>query len=393
MLSTVCLAADNDRGGGNRTVAVAFHEPVIGGSAIAVLRILPLLEARGWRFTFWTPGPGQLRSELERRGYRVAGEVRLLRYSRAGLRVRPGPAERLARAPSYLRHFRRWVRQESPALLHANTVITVPEGVVARTCGVPVFLYVHEILPRGPKGAAAAGLIRASAHQVLTNSATSLHALRRQHVRAELAHYGTEVPHAPSRKPANRPVVVGSLGNISHRKGSDVFLAAAELVGRELPRVEFRMIGPCPDGVGRAWAEQLVARANERGVKCGTTNDAFSELAEWDVLVLASRSEPFGLVLIEAMAMGLPVVATRIDGPREIVTPDTGLLVDVADERGLADAIIELATDQDRRLRMGAAGRARVERHFKLERQAEAVDRAYRQAVSEMPQRRRARRT
>jgi glycosyltransferase involved in cell wall biosynthesis len=380
MVSTLGLAGNDN--GTDRTVAVAFHEPVIGGSAIGVLRILPLLEARGWRFTFWTPGRGALQSELERRGYRVAGEPRLLRYSRDGLRVPPGAPARLSSAPGYLCRFRRWVRQESPAILHANTLIVIPEAVAARTCGAPVFLYVHEILPRGIKGAVAARLIRAAANQVLTNSATSLDALRRQHVRAEMAYYGTELPDAPAAKPTNRPLVVGALGNVSHRKGSDVFLAAAELVGHELPEVEFRMIGPCPDGPGRCWAERLVARARARGVKCGAATDPFAELAEWDVLVLASRSEPFGLVLIEAMAMGLPVVATRVDGPREIVTPDTGLLVDVEDERGLADAILELARNRERRLRMGASGRVRVEREFTLESQAEAVHHAYREAAS-----------
>jgi hypothetical protein len=65
-------------------VAVAFHEPVIGGAAIAILRVLPLLEARGWRFVFWAP-PGPLEDELRSRGYEVAGEPRLLRYSREAL--------------------------------------------------------------------------------------------------------------------------------------------------------------------------------------------------------------------------------------------------------------------------------------------------------------------
>jgi L-malate glycosyltransferase len=112
------------------------------------------------------------------------------------------------------------------------------------------------------------------------------------------------------------------------------------------------------------------------------TSDPFAELADWDLLVLPSRSEPFGIVLIEAMSMKLPVVATRIDGPREIVTRDTGLLVDVDDVNGLADAILELARDPGRRERMGAAGRERVASSFTLEQQAEAVDRAYRGTVA-----------
>ena len=364
------------------TVAVAFHEPVVGGSAIGLLRVLPHLEAYGWSFTFWTPGPGPLRDDLERRGYPVAGEPRLLRYSLSGLREPPGAPARLASAPGYLRRFRRWLRQESPAIVQANTLIMIPEAIAARTCGARVFLYVHEILPRGIKGAVAGRLIRMAAHQVLTNSETSLAALRRGGVDARMAYYGTELPDAPARGTADRPFVVGVLGNVSRRKGTDVFVAAAELVRRELPQVEFRIVGPCPDGPERRWAEGLVARALENGVRHGTTSDPFSELAEWDLLVLPSRSEPFGLVVIEAMAMGLPVVATSIDGPREIVTAETGLLVEVNDVRGLAGAILELARDRERGERMGAAGRARVASTFTLERQAKAVDRAYRETAA-----------
>ncbi len=364
------------------TVAVAFHEPVVGGSAIGFLRALPLLEARGCRFTFWTPGDGPLREELQGRGYRVAGEPRPLRYSRAGLREPPGARARLAQTPGYLRRFRRWVKRESPAVLHANTLIMIPEALAARRAGTPVFLYVHEILPRGFKGAVAGRLMRAAADRVLTNSATSLAALRQQRVPAEMVYYGIELPDLPSRSPSPRPPVVGALGNVSRRKGTDVFVEAVELVRRERSDLEFRLVGPCPDGPDRGWAELLVARAGELGVKHGVTDDPFAELAGWDLLVLPSRSEPFGLVLIEAMGMGLPVVATRIDGPTEIVTDETGILVDVDDARGLADAILELAADRERRERMGAAGRARVEGTYSLERQADAIRRAYRETAS-----------
>src|SRR5436190_6937581 len=147
---------------------------------------------------------------------------------------------------------------------------------------------------------------RAAAHRVLANSKTSLASLRRAGVPAEMAYYGTELPAESARGPVDGRFVVGVLGNVVRRKGTDVFVAAAELVRRELPQAEFRIVGACPDGPERSWSERLVARAMESGMRHGVTGDPFSELADWDVLALPSRSEPFGLVLTEAMAMGLP---------------------------------------------------------------------------------------
>ncbi len=324
-------------------------------------------------------GTGPLADELRDRGYDVEGEVRLLRYSLGSLRVPPGAARRLLSTPGYLWRFRRWVRRHAPAVLHANTLITVPEAVVGRRRGTGVLLYVHEILPAGVKGRVAGALIRAATDAVFTNSSASVSALRRAGVTASVAPYGialpTVEPHA--RRPPGRPLVVGTLGTVSRRKGSDVFLAAAERLLQERSDVAFRLVGPLADGPEQPRAAALVERAGQAGVAWSTTSDPFDELAGWDVLVLPTREEAFGLVLIEAMAMRLPVVASRVDGPRDIVAPDTGLLVAPEDVDGVVAAIGALLDDPGRRHAMGAAGRARVEAEYTLEQQADALEQAY----------------
>ncbi len=367
-----------------RTVAVAFHEPVVGGAEVAVLRVLPHLEERGWRFVFWTPGPGPLRDELLEGGYDVAGEPRQLRYSPSALRVPPGPVARLRSVPGYLHRFRQWLDLHQPDVFQANTFIVIPEAIVARRAGVPVLMYIHEILPPGPRGAVAARLIRSSVDTVMTNTQACVESLRVRNVPADHhAYYGVELPPAvPDRQRDGRPLVVGTLGVVSRRKGSDIFLAAAEQVKSQMPDVEFRMIGPEPGGSEQPWAEEQMRRATASGIRYGRVPDQFGELAEWDLFVLPTRREAFGLVIIEAMATGLPVVSTRIDGPVEIVTPETGLLVPPEDPGSLAAAILELASDPARRASMGAAGRKRVEEVFTLDAQADVVHQALLDAAS-----------
>jgi len=363
-------------------VAVVFHEPEIGGATRAVLRIVPLLEARGWRFSFWAPGDGPLRSELLAAGRRVAGRPRHLRYSLEALRSSPGPARRLASVPGYLRAFRSWVAAEAPDLLHANTRLTIPEAVLGRRPGTATLLHVHEMLQPGPRSRAATGLVRRSADVVVAVSAAAARNLERQGIAAIVVPNGVRLP--PSAQPRGRrtPLVVGTLGTVSRRKGTDVFLAAADrLRERGLP-LEFRIVGPSAAGPESGWAESLVARAARRGIERRSVGDAFVELAGWDLMVLPSREDPFPLAVLEGMAASLPVIASRVDGIAEQVTEQTGVLVAPDDPAALAEAIAALAADPGRRRRLGEAARRRVETEFTLERQALAMDAAYRSALA-----------
>ena len=325
-------------------VAVAFHESEIGGATRAVLRIVPLLEARGWRFSFWAPGEGALRSELLARGYSVRTPAPTAVQPRRAPQPRPGPRA-ASRRCRRLQCVRTWIATEAPDLVHANTRLTIPEAVLARRGGSATLLHVHEMLLPGPRSRAATELARRGVDVVVAVFAGPPATSSGKRIRALVVPNGVELPPPAAPRRQRRPLVVGTLGTVSRRKGTDVFLAVANRLRDGGVSLEFRIVGSAAVGPERASAEGILARARERGIEHRVVGDAFAELAGWDMFVLPSREDPFPLAVLEGMAAGLPVVATRVDGIAEQVTKQTGVLVGPDDSEALAGAIAALAAD------------------------------------------------
>ena len=363
--------------GDGRRVAVVLHEEALGGASRAVLRVTPALEELGWSLSFWVP-PGPCAEELRRQGRPVAGEPRLIRYSLASLRTPPGAMRRLSSIPGYLHSLRRWLSDERPALVHANTLLTIPEASRAHAAGLPTALHVHEMLSPGPKGRAAARLLRHSTDMVMAPPAPAAQALRDAGVTVREIGLGT--PLATLQRPQRTkgaPPVIGTVGVVSRRKGSDTFIAAAASIREQFPDADLRMIGPPADGPEHDWAAALIAKAEAAGVRCGPSSDTYKELSEWDVFVLPSREDPFPLAILEAMAVGVAVVGTRAGGIPQQIGDGAGVLVEPDDAGALAEAIAALIREPARREALEATARRRVEERFTLERQAEAMDAAY----------------
>ena len=119
-------------------------------------------------------------------------------------------------------------------------------------------------------------------------------------------------------------------------------------------------------------------RLGEHVRLAGFQEDALSLINAADLFVLPSPAEPFGLALLEAMALGKPVVAVGVGGPREMVVDGSnGLLVPSGDERALANAVRALMGEPERRAAFGAQGRARFLERFTLGRMAEEVGAIY----------------
>lgn len=164
--------------------------------------------------------------------------------------------------------------------------------------------------------------------------------------------------------PADRPVVIGACGHATERKGPDLWLEIAGRVHRERPNTRFVWVGRD----GERFAATPAARDLGAAVRfTGESATAVAEMAEFDLFTLPSRHDTFPLVVLEAMALGLPVVAFDAGGARRQVA-DTGAIVPAGDLDAFAAAIVDLIDDPDRRARMGAAAHRRVTELFDVSR-------------------------
>jgi glycosyltransferase involved in cell wall biosynthesis len=169
-------------------------------------------------------------------------------------------------------------------------------------------------------------------------------------------------------------------------KGHRFFLRAAFEVIKVFPNTEFWIAGDAwpDDGTYAAGLLDMVQQLGLEGrVRfLGYQDDIIRFMKSIDLLVLPSENEPFGRVLIEAMAAAKPVVAFRGGGVTEIVDDGSnGLLVAPRDVAGLASAIQTLIADRTLAQAMGKAGRAKVETDFTVASHVERLQEVYRSAL------------
>jgi len=177
------------------------------------------------------------------------------------------------------------------------------------------------------------------------------------------------------------------VGQIIRWKNQEAFLDAADIVHRQYPKARFLLVGSNVFGRRDSYEAQLRRRIESQCSyvqNIGWQKDMNPIWRMTDCLVHTARMEPFGRVLIEAMAHGRPVVAFVSGGPAEIVEDGkTGFLVPFGDVQGLSEAMLRIARNGDLATSMGQAAGLRVQEHFGADKTAEGVMDVYRNVLEE----------
>jgi glycosyltransferase involved in cell wall biosynthesis len=295
----------------------------------------------------------------------------------------------------------RLMRAWRPAIVHTHTAKAGLLGrIAARAAGVPTVVHTyHGHVLRGyfspvktalfrwleTRLAAAADALVAVSESVKQDLVTLGIApstrIRVIRLGLDLAHLAGELPHGCLRREAAIPVdapLVGMVGRLVPIKDVPTFLRAARLVGEARPGARFALVG---DGEERPALESLCREVglDGRATFFGWRRDLAAVYGDLDVVVNASLNEGTPVALIEALAAGKPVVATRVGGTPDLLGEgERGRLVPAGDPESLARAVLETLEGSEASRRRARAGREYVLAHHSSDRLVRDVDALYR---------------
>jgi len=367
-----------------RTLLFVDASPAPGGATRVLLQILALLAPdRATAIVACRAGSG-VEEAVRAAGHEVA-PLALPTLTFAG-----GPAawaRMVGEGTSATRALLAILRERRPALVHGSGLAsTLVASVPAALARVPLAWHVHDVPPEEARQVPFVRAAAAAARAIVCPSRYARERLAGLGVpadRCEVVYAGVGVPPEPPPPPPAGPPSLLSVGALTPQKGQHVLLEALPALLARHPGLTLDVVGEPIFDADRTYAESLRAAAGgpvlDGHVRfLGRRGDVPELLARATVVVHpAAAPETFGLVPLEAMAAGRPVVATRTGGLPEVVEDGvTGMLVEPGDPSGLAAAIDRLLSDEGLRGRMGREGWRVARERFGLEAMRAGLERA-----------------
>lgn len=354
----------------SRHVVIVQFSPHRDGSAMSALLLANGLSQDGWRTTVLFASDGPMMAEFEAHGHRVT-QV---------------PHKNWLRSSSLHRTLRNWRREwvastalqavlarEKPDIVYVNTGASVAGVVAAQRLGLPVLWHLRElfgdvggelVVPKSLRRIVQQTFLRGADRLVVNSNAVAKNLLGGKGGKATVVYNAVndrffEESRSPVqaksalRLPEDRQIV-GVPGTLRPMKGHPFFFEAMAPWLAEHPSWDVAVTGRGAPG----YEEDLRGQLQQLGIETrvhllGSIRDMPAFYRACEIVCVPSRAEPFGRTVIEAFAIGTPVIGTRVGGIPEIIDDTlTGRLVDYGDATGLRRILTLLVTDPAERVRL-----------------------------------------
>jgi glycosyltransferase involved in cell wall biosynthesis len=355
-------------------IAVVFEFSTLNGGERSMLSVLDSLRRQEQYFEFFAIGPsvGRLAEALAERG------ICLIGWS-------PTHESGLRRATHEIEaSFLSAIQSIKPDLVHANSLaMSRLLGRLSGSLEIPTTGHLRDIIKLS--AAAIADLNRNRSLVAVSDATRVFHVGQGiEPNRISVVRNGIDLDRFRPRAPTGwlhselglerTAILITCIGQIGLRKGQDVLAAAAPEIVKQVPEAHFLLIGERTSQKAESiqFEQTIHQRFAELGLAdrlhmLGYRDDVADVLGEVDLLVHPANQEPFGRVLLEASAAGVPIVATNVGGTSEIVIDrTTGHLVPPRDPRALAQAVIAVLTNKMESKRFRENGRSRAESEFEI---------------------------
>ena len=366
-----------------KNILLVSHQSDLSGGPISLYLLARGLDKSKYKVFYVVPSPGPILLRCKEAGIKTFVLEKKLSKNRLLRKLR-----RL-RYPSKILKF---IEENKIDLVHVNTIFSNFASIAGNKAGVPVVWHIREDLQDSKYD-----LILKTVNQLSCKVIAISHWVKNVLTRIipeekiAVVHNGLDLDHFdPNMESKIREEfnisedtqLIGIIGSIEGRKGVDFFIKAAAKIESIVPKTKFLIVGEPLFGQ-EEYLDKMKALVKEKDIEkavifCGTRQDIPQIIKALDVVVVPSRSEPFGRVVIETMAMQKSVIASDCGGIPEIIeNGKSGVLFPVEDIDRLASDIISILENKDLAKRLGEGGRKRVEEKFSIAKHVKEIEKVY----------------
>ena len=356
------------------------------GSDKSLLYVLKNLDKTKYKLFVLLPCQGPLVEKIKK-----ISDVEIIIYDIAVLRRKnlsvKGGVSYIKKYINSVKYIKSIIKEKKIDLIDTNTAVVFPGAIAAKKSGVKNVWHIREIIKNPFENFIISLVMNHYADVIIANSKSTGNALKVKKSKVRIV-YNAVIESNDCRVHESNGLNVGMAGRINRWKGQKLFIDAAKMVIKRIPNANFFIAGDAY--IGEEYLKSdleryIIDNKIEHNVKMlGQVDDMDNFYNNLDVFVLPSiQPEPFGLVVIEAMEHGIPVVATNHGGPTEIIDDkENGFLVDYTCCDEMADCICELLLNDEMRTVIGNKGKIKKRSLFSINRMIFNIDEIYSDLLS-----------